>query len=446
MEFSAIDLAWESVNVLRELTAKVFEQLEQQGGKRPARPDGPESIKLRHALRKFASDSITGIVVVGSGAPAQRSSVDGRSKFGTISGLIRAFKDDPSSGYSQLSLTTRSNQDRMYARFEREIGEVPLDETLTMEQILGWYARWSANGKHLSYGYAHLDRVRALLRYGARAEDSTCNRLNGALRASMFPTRSSGHRPKRITAAQADAIRALAHKKKFHSLALAQAFQFDLKLFEAQVIGEWLPPSAPGKTLLQGRTIVYRFNAKRPRDEKWVRGLLWSQICDDYTLRRAVDGEVVKIDLKRYPMIMAELKRIGKLPKDGPVVVWEKTGSPYTMAQYRYLWRSIANQAGVPKNVRNVSGKRRDANIGNEMMPSKEELSGKVRTICEAIPADIRDCVANEMVVDLLAGDVTAAELEKACPQYSGAIAPPLTIGSGTFHLISDCRGLRTCV
>jgi hypothetical protein len=87
-----------------------------------------------------------------------------------------------------------------------------------------------------------------------------------------------------------------------------------------------LPATEPGTPLLQGRTIVWRFGAKRTRDEKWLRGLEWSQIDDDHILRRTVHGEVVKIDLERHPMIMAELKRIRTLPKSGPLIVWEKTG------------------------------------------------------------------------------------------------------------------------
>jgi hypothetical protein len=117
-------------------------------------------------------------------------------------------------------------------------------------------------------------------------------------------------------------------------------------------------------------------------------------------------------------MILAELKRIGKLPKSGPMVVWEKTESPYTMAQYRYLWRAMATEAGVPKNVRNITGTRRDANIADEAMPTAVDLCTKVQAVCDAVPADIRDPVINEMVADLLAGEVTFAELEKARSQY----------------------------
>jgi hypothetical protein len=55
--------------------------------------------------------------------------------------------------------------------------------------------------------------------------------------------------------------------------------------------------------------------------------------------------------------------------------------------------------------------------VVGEWLP-EDELCRKVRAICESVPADTRESVFHEMVADLLAGDVTLAELEKARPQY----------------------------
>jgi hypothetical protein len=254
MEFSPLDIAWESVNMLRELSTKAFDELQRRGGKCPNRPDSEASARVRAALIKFASDSITGIIAVGAGAPPLRVGADNASKFGTVSRLVEVFKNDPRSGYSRLKLGVRKHQDWLYAKIELEVGGLQLHE-ITIDDVMGWYARWSANGKRIASGYAFIDRFRALVRFGARtAEDKDCIRLSGALSSSEFPTRG-GRKPRRITAAQADAIRALAHKKKLSSIALAQAFQFDLKLFYGQVIGEWLPLTEPGTPLLKSRIL-----------------------------------------------------------------------------------------------------------------------------------------------------------------------------------------------
>jgi hypothetical protein len=55
---------------------------------------------------------------------------------------------------------------------------------------------------------------------------------------------------------------------------------------------------------------------------------------------------------------------------------------------------------------------------GSEKTQRQPRMCSKVRAVCEAVPADIRDSVVNEMVADLMAGDVTLAELEKTRPQY----------------------------
>jgi hypothetical protein len=246
----------------------------------------------------------------------------------------------------------------MYTKIDQQIGEVSLND-VTVDHIMGWYRRWSAAGKQLPTGYAHIQMIKALLRYGAGAEDPRCATLCGALRAIHFP--HGNKTVQRINRAQVDAIRAAAHKMKWPSLALAQAFQFDLKLYDGQIIGEWVPLTEPGESAIQSRTIVWRWGTKRSRPAKWLRGLQWSQIDEDHTLRHEVNGKTVKIDLRRHPGIMAELKKLTPLPKSGPLIVYEKTGSPYTDAQYRWLWRRVATRPALPRMSATslVSAKRR---------------------------------------------------------------------------------------
>jgi hypothetical protein len=169
---------------------------------------------------------------------------------------------------------------------------------------------------------------------------------------------------------------------KLPSLALAQAFQFDLKLYDGQIIGEWVPLTEPGESAIQSRTIVWRWGTKRSRPAKWLRGLQWSQIDENHTLRHEVNGKTVKIDLRRHPGIMAELKKLTPLPKSDPLIVYEKTGSPYTDAQYRWLWRRVATKAGIASDVRNVTG------------------------ISQSTPLQLRSAISNEIIADLAMGEI----------------------------------------
>jgi hypothetical protein len=86
-------------------------------------------------------------------------------------------------------------------------------------------------------------------------------------------SRSRQPRNEVLSAEQADAIRAHAHEIGWHSIALAQAFQFELLLRQKDVIGEWVPMSEPGVAL------------ETWKGQKWLRGLIWSEIDDNLVLR-----------------------------------------------------------------------------------------------------------------------------------------------------------------
>jgi len=70
-------------------------------------------------------------------------------------------------------------------------------------------------------------------------------------------------------------------------------------------------------------------------------------------------GELLEMRLtaEETPLVMAQLDRIAglnkTLPRLGPVIVNENTERPYQTHQFRRLWRQIATEVGVPKNVMN---------------------------------------------------------------------------------------------
>jgi hypothetical protein len=100
---------------------------------------------------------------------------------------------------------------------------------------------------------------------------------------------------------------------------------------------------------------------------KWLRGLRWSDIDQNLVLRRlAGKGQKeIAIDLRTTSMVMEELRYIAKLaphevlkrdklPKSGPIVVYEHSDLPYHAFQFRRSWRQVADSAGIPKDVRNM--------------------------------------------------------------------------------------------
>src|SRR5262249_28192980 len=64
-------------------------------------------------------------------------------------------------------------------------------------------------------------------------------------------------------------------------------------------------------------------------------------------------------DLRLSPLAQAELARIPRERRIGPVIINEETGLPYGRACFRAKWGKIARRAGIPDAVQN-----RDARSG----------------------------------------------------------------------------------
>jgi hypothetical protein len=177
------------------------------------------------------------------------------------------------------------------------------------------------------------------------------------------------------------------------SIGLAQALQFELLLVQKDVIGEWVPVGEPGKS----DAVV--------GNQKWLRGLRWSDIDENLILRHKVGsgGREIEVDLRTAPMVLEMLKVIpavgtgptipltmpempeilqrirdvldrprqhdgesepettvvaledlyGLLPHSGPMLICEINGLPWTAAEFRRKWRLVAKQAGLPDHVTN---------------------------------------------------------------------------------------------
>jgi hypothetical protein len=171
-------------------------------------------------------------------------------------------------------------------------------------------------------------------------------------------------RSEQLTAEHVKAIREKAHELGKPSIALAQAIQFELMLNQKDVIGEWLPATEPGESdiVLDGL--------------KWLHGIRWSEIDNNLILRHVTSfrKKMVEIDLKRAPMVLEEIKRLGATPKNGPVVVSEWSQKPWSSNEFRRWWRKLADAAGVPKNIRNMDSSKVGMQSKREALPAPETL------------------------------------------------------------------------
>jgi hypothetical protein len=227
--------------------------------------------------------------------------------------------------------------------------------------VAGWNAAriqemhdnsWAAGGK-TSMGHSMLAKLRLLCSFGSVVLDSdACTRLStiiGNMRFAPPPPRKEI-----LTYEHVRAIRSTARAQfNWPSISLAQALQFEIsKLRQVDIIGRWVPLSEPGPDDIKNET------------EKWIDGLLWSDIDDDFILRRKLptgrNGEITLIErnLRRLSMVMEEINSVAPWKRSGPMIICEYSGKPWSANEFRRKWRIVADAAGVPSNIQMNDGSR----------------------------------------------------------------------------------------
>ena len=270
---------------------------------------------------------------------------------GTLGGLIEVYKTDKRSPYFQLKHRVRENYDSGLKRLNKDAGST-LIAFLSAEQIRSLYDNnWAANGK-VSMGRSIIAKLRLLASFGSTVlNDDRCIRLVSLLSTMRFEAQKS--KVERLTIEQVRLIRATAREQfGWPSIALAQAFQYEIPgLLQVDIIGEWVPESEPGESDI------------RKDGLKWIGGIRWSDIDENqvFTPRLPDTRKIMRpsYDLKRLYSILEEINRVPPWTRNGPMVVCETTGLPWTGSEFRRKWRKVADKAGLPMTVK--MGGRSDA-------------------------------------------------------------------------------------
>jgi hypothetical protein len=233
-------------------------------------------------------------------------------------------------------------------------------ESIDSRTLTTWYKQWTEGGK-LAVGRAFIGQLRALFSHGCfLLEDSESQRLYDVLDRKRF--KPIQRRKISMTSGHARAIRAKARSVGMYSVALAQAFQYELMMRQKDVIGDWVPKAeAKQKVRLVSHSWV------------WTDGLLWEEIDDQFILRHPTTARErkIEVDLKRAPMVFMELSRYAKfltekplsdirrsdLPAFGPLILCEMTARPWEGKLFRRKWRKLADMAGVPRAVKNMDSR-----------------------------------------------------------------------------------------
>jgi hypothetical protein len=264
----------------------------------------------------------------------------------TFGALVEKYRTDQRSPYRELRSAVRDNYDQMIDRIVEEITRMHLNE-ISAETIEQLYKRWSGDGTKLANGHAMVTKLRLLFSFGTTTlDDPACQRLSTIMNRMRFAVPTG--RSESLTSEQVNLIRKKAHELKRPSIALAQAIQFQLMLRQKDVIGEWVP------VLEDWPSDIVR------NDVKWVHGLRWEEIDENWILRHVTSfrQKKVVIDLNRAPMVMEEIAKIGTRPAKGPMILSEWNNLPWSSNEFRRIWRKIADAAGVPKSIKNMDSTR----------------------------------------------------------------------------------------
>lgn len=284
---------------------------------------------------------------------------------GTVSSLIECYRTDEDSSYLRnCRFATRQYYDKLCTGIrntpwkddegnERTLGTTNVSE-IKARLILRWHKTWAVDGK-IPMAHALIGMLRTLCSFGTTIlENEHCSRVSGVLGEMRFPM--SKPREQTLSAEQVLLVRAKAYANGHRSIALAQAIQFDCTLRQKDVIGEWVPTGEPGP-------LTDTLNGNK----KWLRGVRWEEIDEALILTHITSKrqKEIQIDLKEAPMVLDELDRQfpgwnkdrSKLPATGPIIVRESTEMPWDANEFRKHWRIIANECGIPKNVRNMDSR-----------------------------------------------------------------------------------------
>lgn len=276
---------------------------------------------------------------------------------GTVGSLIDCYFTDPASPYTKrtIEFATRQNYKSQCKHLRADLGHRYIKD-ISGRDLQDW-ADIRINKGQIPMAHSLVSMFSTLLNFGGSLLDSEACRRLSAIRSKMrFPMAKA--RTERITAEQAMAIIRYAVKHKRFSIAFAQAGAFEAIQRQKDMIGAWIPEDEKeaSKLIVNG--------------QKWVRGWLWDELDDELIIHHMTSKKkkMVHVSLRDAPMVMDMLRILAgvgpdveitrdMLPAEGPIVVNEDTGLPYQSYDFRRIWRSIANEVGVPKNVKQMDSR-----------------------------------------------------------------------------------------
>jgi hypothetical protein len=265
-----------------------------------------------------------------------------RSSKDTVGWLLGVYRSDPRSPYLQLPQKTRSHYDVFLKRLDQTASRNLSD--LKQPDIQQLYEEWtsaaaaSGRGAGRATAKATIAIFRAAVNFAATTlENSECFRLSVLLRDMDF---ADAEKRKVIPLTEDDVKKIMAKAKEmgFPSIALAQAIQFECKIKQRDVIGEWVPPAE----LREPSGVINGAQA-------WHRGIRWNNISAEWNLTHKTGnaGKIVRLNLRNKPLVFEEISRNPHFGSSNPLILKEGSTLPWIAWDFRRVWREIARAAGI---------------------------------------------------------------------------------------------------
>lgn len=287
---------------------------------------------------------------------------------GMLHSLIDNYLCDSISKHHENRYASRDHTVTLCRRLLQDHGSAVIAE-IKYRTLLEWHKEWLGSG--VSMAHSLMGQLGVLFNFGMTIlECEHCARVSLIRHTMRFE--NGKPRKKWMVLEQIAALCEAAHRQGLHSMAIAQAFQFECTFRQKDVIGEMVPVTEPGDSdLIVG-------------NEKWLRGIRWEEIDAGFKLHHVTSkrDKLVEPPLLEGPMVVAELMRAypgcvtkeidekataaaGEtvyklvphrelLPASGPIIVSERTGLPYTAMAFRLKWRELARSVGIPDDVKNM--------------------------------------------------------------------------------------------
>lgn len=305
---------------------------------------------------------------------------------GTISSLIKLYRNSPESGYFGLKYNVARTYDNFLDRLDRTQGRRRV-HALTKKDFFYMHQEYlrpddpddeNANPR-LSKAHRCMQTLRMLFNFGVGLDDH-CERMVLILRSMRFE--QPAPRKKYLTLDHVVAFIDAANLMGLPSMALAQAIMYETGIRQRDCIGEWWPddrrPNTRSKLsaasgIAPSKRDMFRAAQGLPpiKSESWMSGLVWeAHISPELVMVKPTSKSSFKkmamADFKLCPLVMKEIIKIPLDIRTGPVIIDEKRGTPYTAATFRRRWREIAERAGIPADHFNMDTRAGAVTEGSE--------------------------------------------------------------------------------